>query len=99
MDLGFLDAFERNKSACDCAASVTLKGTKHINLHENCCVHEEHQNGKVKINHIPGVINGSNLFTKELKTTLTSVAAATRSWFQNPTSINSESLPITHGFP
>eukprot|EP00956_Cyclotella_meneghiniana_P015762 scaffold24459_cov75-Cyclotella_meneghiniana.AAC.3 len=72
MDLGFPDAFERitvyndNKSACDWAASVTLKGTKHINLHENC-VREEHQNGTVKITHIPGVINAVDLFTKELK--------------------------------
>eukprot|EP00956_Cyclotella_meneghiniana_P038057 scaffold148302_cov51-Cyclotella_meneghiniana.AAC.2 len=72
MDLGFPDAFERitvyndNKSACDWAASVTLKGTKHINLHENC-VREEHQNGTVKITHIPGVINAADLFTKELK--------------------------------
>eukprot|EP00956_Cyclotella_meneghiniana_P031541 scaffold83108_cov73-Cyclotella_meneghiniana.AAC.5 len=72
MDLGFPDAFERitvyndNKSACDWAASVTLKGTKHINLHENC-VREEHQNGTVKVTHIPGVINAADLFTKELK--------------------------------
>eukprot|EP00956_Cyclotella_meneghiniana_P035945 scaffold119809_cov102-Cyclotella_meneghiniana.AAC.2 len=72
MDLGFPDAFERitvyndNKSACDWAASVTLKGTKHINLHKNC-VREEHQNGTVKVTHIPGVINAADLFTKELK--------------------------------
>eukprot|EP00956_Cyclotella_meneghiniana_P020999 scaffold37679_cov76-Cyclotella_meneghiniana.AAC.13 len=72
MDLGFPDAFDRitvyndNKSACDWASSVTLKGTKHINLHENC-VREEHQNKTVKITHIPGVINASDLFTKEIK--------------------------------
>ena len=55
-----------NKSACDWASSVTLKGTKHINLHENC-VREEHQNKTVKITHIPGLVNASDLFTKEIK--------------------------------
>ncbi len=55
-----------NKAAIDWASSVTLKGTKHIKLHENF-VCENHQNGTVKVTHIPGVINASDLFTKKLK--------------------------------
>jgi hypothetical protein len=72
IDLGFADAskcitvYNDNKAAVDWAASVTLKGTKHINLHENC-VRENHQAGVVKITHIPGVINASDLLTKEIK--------------------------------
>ena len=72
LDLGFPNAAKRitvyndNKSAVDWASSVTLKGTKHINLHETC-VREAHQDGIVKITHIPGLINASDLFTKELK--------------------------------
>ena len=71
-DLGFPDASNRipvyndNKAAVDWASSVTLKGTKHINLHENC-VREAHQGGIVQIKHIPGIINSSDLFTKEIK--------------------------------
>jgi hypothetical protein len=72
IDLGFPEASERitvyndNKAACDWASSVTLKGTKHINLHENC-VRQNHQNGTVLVKHIPGVINAGNLFSKEIK--------------------------------
>jgi hypothetical protein len=72
LDLGMPDAaktitvYNDNKSAVDWASSVTLKGTKHINLHE-CCVREQHQNKTVKVTHIPGVINSSDLFTKEIK--------------------------------
>eukprot|EP00804_Cyclotella_cryptica_P023774 CCRYP_011152-RA/>CCRYP_011152-RA protein AED:0.31 eAED:0.31 QI:0/0/0/1/1/1/2/0/815 len=60
IDLGFPDAtsaipvYNDNKVAVDRAASVTLKGTKHINLHENC-VREAHQSGVVTVKHIPGV--------------------------------------------
>jgi hypothetical protein len=72
IDLGFPDAtdtipvYNDNKAAVDWAASDTLKGTKNINLHENC-VRENHQNGTVVVRHIPGVNNASDLFTKELK--------------------------------
>jgi hypothetical protein len=61
-----ITVYNDNKSAVDWASSVTLKGTKHINLHE-CCVREQHQNKTVKVTHIPGVINSSDLFTKEIK--------------------------------
>jgi hypothetical protein len=43
-----------------------MKGTKHLNLHETA-IHENVQNKTVKITHIPGKINASDLFTKELK--------------------------------
>ena len=71
-DLRMQDAFNRttvyndNQAAVDWADSCTNKGTKHINLRENY-VRELHQNKTVKITHIPGVINASELFTKELK--------------------------------
>jgi hypothetical protein len=61
-----IPVYNDNKAAVNWALSVTLKGTKHINLHENC-VCENHQNGTVAIKHIPVVINSSDLFTKELK--------------------------------
>jgi hypothetical protein len=71
-DLKMSDAFERttiyndNQAAVDWAASCTNKGTKHINLRENY-VRELHQNGTTKVTHIQGIINASDLFTKELK--------------------------------
>eukprot|EP00804_Cyclotella_cryptica_P016077 CCRYP_004202-RA/>CCRYP_004202-RA protein AED:0.18 eAED:-0.12 QI:0/0/0/1/0.5/0.33/3/0/1917 len=71
-DLGISDASQRivvyndNKAAVNWADAMTSKGTKHLNLHENC-VREAHHNNVVKITHIPGVINSSDLFTKELK--------------------------------
>jgi hypothetical protein len=71
-DLDMADAYERitiyndNQAAVDWAASCTNKGTKHINLRENY-VRERHQHGITKVTHIPGVINASDLFTKELK--------------------------------
>jgi hypothetical protein len=66
------DAYERttvyndNQAAVDWAAACTNKGTKHLNLRENY-VRELHQNGTMKVTHIPGIINASDLFTKELK--------------------------------
>eukprot|EP00804_Cyclotella_cryptica_P030276 CCRYP_019237-RG/>CCRYP_019237-RG protein AED:0.47 eAED:0.39 QI:0/0/0/1/0/0/2/0/316 len=72
LDLGILKAAKRivvynnNKAAVNWAAAFTSKGTKHLNLHENC-VREAHHGNVVDITHIPGVINASDLFTKELK--------------------------------
>eukprot|EP00804_Cyclotella_cryptica_P022103 CCRYP_011581-RA/>CCRYP_011581-RA protein AED:0.10 eAED:0.05 QI:0/0/0/1/0/0/6/0/1337 len=72
IDLGIADAqqtitiYNDNQAAVNWAAAFTTKGTKHINLHENC-VREAHHSKIVKITHIPGVINASDLFTKELK--------------------------------
>ena len=48
------------------AASVTSKGIKHLNLQENM-VQECHQFRDVDIEHIPGIINPSDIFTKEMK--------------------------------
>jgi hypothetical protein len=58
--------YNDNESCVNRSASVTNKGTKHINLKENY-VREAHQLGIATITHIPGVINASDLFTKELK--------------------------------
>jgi hypothetical protein len=72
LDLGFPDAaqtitvYNDNNAAVDRATSVTLKGTKHINLHKNC-IRKNHQIGTVAVKHIPGIINATDLFTKELK--------------------------------
>jgi hypothetical protein len=72
IDLGIADArntitvYNDNKAAVNWAAACTSKGTKHLNLHENC-VREAHHANIVRVTHIPGVINASDLFTKELK--------------------------------
>jgi hypothetical protein len=58
--------FNDNKSAVDWSSALTNKGTKHLNLHETA-IRENVQNKTVKITHIPGKINASDLFTKELK--------------------------------
>ena len=71
-DLGMSDAegtttvYNDNQGAVDWAASITNKGIKHINLRENK-VREVHANGTVAVTHIPGAINGSDIFTKEMK--------------------------------
>jgi hypothetical protein len=56
----------QSQVAVDWTAWCTNKGTKHINLRKNY-VRELHQNGTTKVTHIPGLINASDLFTKELK--------------------------------
>ena len=72
IDLGMSDANDRitvyndNDACVQWSASVTNKGTKHMNLKENY-VREAHQLGLAQVKHIPGVINASDLFTKELK--------------------------------
>ncbi|KAL7489171.1 hypothetical protein ACHAW6_014756, partial [Cyclotella cf. meneghiniana] len=58
--------YNDNQPAVNWAAAFATKGTKHISLHENCA-REAHHSKIVKITHIPGVINASDLFTKELK--------------------------------
>jgi len=73
-DLGLPDVdsptivYNDNKQACvDWSATVTNKGTKHINLCENKVREEQQINKTIKIEHIPGVINSADIFTKELK--------------------------------
>eukprot|EP00804_Cyclotella_cryptica_P008738 CCRYP_018465-RC/>CCRYP_018465-RC protein AED:0.27 eAED:0.26 QI:0/-1/0/1/-1/0/1/0/969 len=71
-DLNITDAnttvpvYNDNAACVQWSASVTNKGTKHMNLRENY-VREAHHLGLVDIRHIPGVINASDLFTKELR--------------------------------
>lgn len=72
VDLDISDANDKitvyndNDACVQWSASVTNKGTKHMNLKENY-VREAHQLGLAQVKHIPGVINASDLFTKELK--------------------------------
>ncbi|KAL7525930.1 hypothetical protein ACHAWF_001569 [Thalassiosira exigua] len=71
-DLGMSDAkgtttvYNDNKGAINWAASITNKDIKHINLRENK-VREVHVSGRIAVTHIPGAINGSGIFTKEMK--------------------------------
>ena len=71
-DLGMADADDRttvyndNQAAVNWAASITTKGIKHLNLRENM-VRECHLDGSVTFTHIPGVINPSDIFTKEMR--------------------------------
>ena len=60
--------YNDNQACIDWSASVTTKGTKHLNLRENYVRESQHM-GITKITHIPGVINASDIFTKELKDT------------------------------
>ena len=68
-DIGIPEAYSRtkiyndNKAAVQWAASVTSKGIKHLNLREKL-VRECHQSKNVDVEHIPGIINPSNIFTK-----------------------------------
>jgi len=58
--------YNDNQAAVNWSASCTTKGIKHLNLRENM-VRGHHQAGQVLIVHIPGVINPSDIFTKEMK--------------------------------
>ena len=58
--------FNDNAACVQWAASCTTKGIKHLNLRENQ-VREEHQSGAYQVLHIPGQINPSDIFTKEMR--------------------------------
>ena len=58
--------YNKNKAAVQWAASVTSKLIKPLNLQENM-VFECHHSKDVDVDHIPGIINPSNIFTKEMK--------------------------------
>ena len=58
--------YNDNQACVNWAASCTNKGTKHINLRENK-VREVHADKSAFIAHIPGIINASDIFTKEIK--------------------------------
>eukprot|EP00956_Cyclotella_meneghiniana_P031978 scaffold85846_cov40-Cyclotella_meneghiniana.AAC.6 len=61
-----ITVYNDNDACVQWSSSVTNKGTKHMNLKENY-VREAHHLGLAKVKHIPGVINASDLFTKELR--------------------------------
>eukprot|EP00804_Cyclotella_cryptica_P021434 CCRYP_005776-RA/>CCRYP_005776-RA protein AED:0.13 eAED:0.00 QI:0/0/0/1/1/1/5/0/1584 len=61
-----IPVYNDNAACVQWSASVTNKGTKHMNLRENY-VRGAHHLGLVEVRHIPGVINASDLFTKELR--------------------------------
>ena len=71
-DIGIPEAYSctniynDNKAAVQWAASVTSKVIKHLNLRENM-VRECHQSKDVDVEHFPGIINPSDIFTKEMK--------------------------------
>jgi hypothetical protein len=58
--------YNDNQACVNWSASCTTKGIKHISLRENV-IRERQAAGDVTITHIPGVINPSDIFTKELK--------------------------------
>jgi len=58
--------YNDNQACVNRSVSVTNKGTKHINLWENK-VPGVHTEKSPCITHIPGIINASNIFTKEIK--------------------------------
>ena len=58
--------YNDNQACVNWSASLTTKGIKHLNLNENM-IREVVQEGVATIRHIPGLINSSGLFTKEIK--------------------------------
>ena len=58
--------YNDNQACIQWSSSCTSKNIKHMNLRENY-VRESHQDGTVNIRHIPGVINPSDIFTKEMR--------------------------------
>jgi len=73
-DLGMIDGeattsvYNDNQACVHWAASCTTKGVKHLNLRENS-VREAHQAKRCNVSHIPGQINPSDIFTKEMRDT------------------------------
>ena len=71
-EMGFPDAsvttdiYNDNQGCVDWSAAVTTKGIKHMNLKENR-VRESQANGLTCVKHIPGKVNPSDIFTKEMK--------------------------------
>ena len=60
------DVYNDNQACVDRSSTVTTKGIKHVNLHENR-VREAQVDGQIQVKHIPGIINSADIFTKELK--------------------------------
>ena len=68
-DIGIPEAYSRTKiyngkqADVQWAPPLTSKGIKHLNLREKL-VRECHQSKNVDVEHIPGIINPSNIFKK-----------------------------------
>ena len=58
--------YNDNKACVQWSASVTTKRVKHLNLRENK-IRECQRNKETKVTFIPGIINPSCIFTKEMK--------------------------------
>ena len=71
-DLGFMDPstptiiYNDNQACVDWAATLTVKGIKHLNLRENK-IRESHASNDIAVTHIPGAVNCSDIHTKEIK--------------------------------
>ena len=70
-DLGMYNAsnravvYNKNQACIKWSSSVTTKGVKYLNLRKNQ-VRERYHKDTVQVTHIPGIINPSNMFTKEI---------------------------------
>ena len=58
--------YNNNKAVFQWAVSVTSKVIKNLNLRENI-FHKCEQSKDVNVNHIPGIIKPSDIFTKKIK--------------------------------
>ena len=78
-----ITVYNDNKAAVDWAASVTLKSTKHINLHENC-VSENHKPVLSKSPTSPVLLTPTFYSPRRLRIPFISAAAAIPSWSPSP---------------
>ena len=58
--------YNDNRGAVDWAKGTTTKRMRHINLRD-CAIRDSIQAKEVDLSHIPGDINPSDIFTKELR--------------------------------
>ena len=58
--------YNDNQGTVDWSKSTTTKGMRHICL-KDCAVRDSIQAKKVDLYHIPGAINPSDIFTKEMR--------------------------------
>jgi hypothetical protein len=61
--------YDDNQGTVDWAKGTSTKGMRHINL-KDCVVRGSIQAKEVDLHHIPGVINPSDIFTKEMRDAL-----------------------------
>jgi len=58
--------YNDNQGTVDWAKGTSTKGMRHINL-KDCAVRDSVQANEIDIHHIPGNINPSDIFTKEMR--------------------------------